>query len=89
MYPGSRVLFSTAFDSASVTSFVSKWLPFSFILNRGNRKMSRGPSQAGDGSHVVFGKTFTGEKGRGTVRCRDATTSFFVSQVRGEVFAHF
>jgi hypothetical protein len=31
-------VFSTACDSASITSVVSKWRPFSFIFNRGNRE---------------------------------------------------
>jgi hypothetical protein len=31
-------LFSTACDSASITSIVSKWRPFSFIFNQGNRE---------------------------------------------------
>jgi hypothetical protein len=29
-------VFSTAYDSASITSVVSKWRPFSFIFNRAN-----------------------------------------------------
>jgi hypothetical protein len=29
-------------NSASVTSTVSQWWPFGFILNRGNRKVERG-----------------------------------------------
>jgi hypothetical protein len=31
-------LFSTACDSASITSVVSKWQSFSFIFNQGNRE---------------------------------------------------
>jgi hypothetical protein len=42
----------------------------------------------GDGSHVVFGQKFPGGKCE-TVRCRDATASYFVAKFRGEVFAHF
>jgi hypothetical protein len=45
-------MFSTACDSASITSVVSKWQPFSFILNRGNRKVG----WLGDESNVTFGK---------------------------------
>jgi hypothetical protein len=55
-------VFSTACDSASIITVVSKWRPFSFIFNRGNRKVRR----LGDNSHVVFGKTFPG--GKGSVR---------------------
>jgi hypothetical protein len=29
---------STACDSASITSIVSKWLPFNHSFNRGNRE---------------------------------------------------
>jgi hypothetical protein len=31
-------VFSTACDSASIISVVSKWRPFSFVFNRGNRE---------------------------------------------------
>jgi hypothetical protein len=43
----------------------------------------------GDDSHVVFGQKFHGEKEVETVHCHDARASFFVSKVRGKVFAHF
>jgi hypothetical protein len=33
---------STACDFASTTSIVSKWRPFSFIFNQGNREKSQG-----------------------------------------------
>jgi hypothetical protein len=36
--PCSVRVFSTAYDSTSITSIVSKWQPFSFIFNRGNRE---------------------------------------------------
>jgi hypothetical protein len=52
-------VFSTACDSASITSFVSKWRPFSFIFTQGNRKVG----WLGNNSHVVFGQEFPGEKG--------------------------
>jgi hypothetical protein len=45
-------VFSTACDSASTISIVSKWRPFSFISNRENRKIGC----VGDSSHVVLGK---------------------------------
>jgi hypothetical protein len=44
-------------DSASITSVVSKWGPFSFIFSRGKRKSRMG----WDDSNVVFGKEFPGE----------------------------
>jgi hypothetical protein len=46
-------LFSTACDSASITSIVSKWRPFSFIFSRGKQ---RNVGWVGDHSHVVFSK---------------------------------
>jgi hypothetical protein len=49
----------SACDSASIILIVSKWRPFSFIFNRGNRKIR----WVGDDSHVAFGKkTFPAEK---------------------------
>jgi hypothetical protein len=33
------VVFSTAWNSASITSIVSKWRPLSFIFNQGNKKV--------------------------------------------------
>jgi hypothetical protein len=36
--PCSVRVFNTAYNSASITSFVSKWRPFSFIINWGNRE---------------------------------------------------
>jgi hypothetical protein len=55
-------VFSSACNSASITSFVSKWRPFSSIFNRRNRKVRR----VGDNRHIVFYKKFPCEKG--TVR---------------------
>jgi hypothetical protein len=52
-------VFSTACDSASITSIVSKWGPFNFMFNRGNRKMW----WMEDDSHVASGSSFPGEKG--------------------------
>jgi hypothetical protein len=52
-------VFSTACNSALIISNVSKWRPFNFIFNRGNRKVG----QVGDDSHVVFGQKFPGVKG--------------------------
>jgi hypothetical protein len=52
-------VFSTACDSASITSIVSKWRPLSFILNQGNRN----PEWVADDSHDVFGQKFPSEKG--------------------------
>jgi hypothetical protein len=52
-------VFSTACQSASTTSVVSKWLPFTFTFNWGNRKVG----WMEDDSHVVFGQKFPGEKG--------------------------
>jgi hypothetical protein len=52
-------VFSTASVSASITSVVSKWWLFSFILNRGNRKVE----WVGNDSHVSYGQKFSCEKG--------------------------
>jgi hypothetical protein len=35
-------VFITACNPVSTTSVVSKWWPFSFIFNRGNREKSHG-----------------------------------------------
>jgi hypothetical protein len=54
---------------------VLKWRHFSFIFNRGNRKV-----WGGDESHVVSGKKIPGEKGSvKRVRCRNGTASSFVA----------
>jgi hypothetical protein len=53
-------------DSASITLFVSKWRPFSFIYNRGSRNVG----WVGDASHVIFGQKFPGEK-ESVGRCVD------------------
>jgi hypothetical protein len=80
-------MFSTACDSASITSTVSKWRPFSFMFNRGNRKVWFVRCHE---IYVVFGKKIPWWKRKcETVRCRDATASSFVAKVRSEVFAHF
>jgi hypothetical protein len=71
------VVISTTCESVSISSIVSKWRPFSFIFNRGNRKIG----SVGDDSHVVFGKNFPGEKG--SVKWR------VVVKVRGEVITNF
>jgi hypothetical protein len=53
-------VFSIACDSAWITSVVSKWRPFSFIVNQENRKVG----WMGEDSLVIFGQKVTGEKGR-------------------------
>jgi hypothetical protein len=52
-------MFSTACDSASIISVVSKWRP-SVLSSIGATENSR---VDGDESHVAFGQKFTGEKG--------------------------
>jgi hypothetical protein len=47
-------VFSTACDSASITSFVSKWWSFTFIFDLGNRKIG----WVGDDSYVVSLQSF-------------------------------
>jgi hypothetical protein len=63
----SVIVFSTACNSASITSVVSKRRPFSFIFNQGNRKVARGQVRrvgwVRDDTHVIFGQKFPGEKG--------------------------
>jgi hypothetical protein len=51
-------LFSAACGSASITSAVAKWRPFSFIFSQGNRKVGWVEHY----SQVVFGQEFPGEK---------------------------
>jgi hypothetical protein len=76
----------TACDSASIASPVSKWRPFRFS-SIGETEKSRA---GGDDSHIVFGKKIPWLKRKcETVYCRDATASYFVAKVPGEVFAHF
>jgi hypothetical protein len=43
-------VFSTACESSSITLLVSKWRPFSFVINRGNRKVG----WMGDDNLIVF-----------------------------------
>jgi hypothetical protein len=43
-------LIGTSCESVSITSIVSKWRPFSFILNRGNRERWL----VGDDSHFFY-----------------------------------
>jgi hypothetical protein len=79
-------VFSTACDSASITSTVSKWQPFNFIVNRGSREKQGGWSD----SHVLFGKEFPGEKGsvrRCIVMMQQPVV--FGAKFRGEVLAYF
>jgi hypothetical protein len=52
-------VFSTARDSASITSFVSKWRPLSFFIHLGKQKIMVG----GDDSHVTFSKKIPWWKG--------------------------
>jgi hypothetical protein len=49
--------------SASLTSAVSKWGPFTFVFNKGKRKKPQG-SQVRQGMTVMlsFGKKFPGEQ---------------------------
>jgi hypothetical protein len=58
---------------------VSKWRPFSFIFNRGNIE-----KYVGCGLQSCWW-----QRKCETLRCRDATASFFVAKVWGEIFAHF
>jgi hypothetical protein len=69
-------MFSTACDSASITSIVLKWWPFSFIFNWGNRE-----KKGGWGTVVMLFlvKKFPGEKG--SVRqCIVVMQQFFCRQ---------
>jgi hypothetical protein len=78
-------LFSTASDSVSITSVVSK---YGLSVLRSVRKQ-RTLGRVGDGSHVGSVKKSLVKRKRETVRCRDATASSFVAKGRGEVFAYF
>jgi hypothetical protein len=58
-------VFSTSCDSALIASVASKWRETGKLRGGGVvRKVSKGR----EGSHVVFGKTFPGEKGN-VMRC--------------------
>jgi hypothetical protein len=50
-------VFSTACDSASFISVVSKWRPFSFIFDKENKGKV---GLVENVSHVVFGQKFPG-----------------------------
>jgi hypothetical protein len=93
MHPGSRCsvrAFSTACDSASLTSFVSKWREgFQFYLQLGKQKSCKGLSQASRASVWIKLFCFWRKRKRETVRCYDATARSFVAKVRGEVSSHF
>jgi hypothetical protein len=75
-------VFSTACNSALINSNVSKWRLFSFIFNRGNRKVGWVMVD----SHVVFGKKIPWWKMKHeTVCCPDATDSSFAAKVQDEI----
>jgi hypothetical protein len=76
--------FSTACDSASINSIVSKRRPFNFIFNRGTEKVGW---EGGD-IHVVFDQISLGKRTCERIRCRVATGSTSVVKVRREVFTH-
>jgi hypothetical protein len=80
-----EVVFCECVQHSTVTSIMSKWRPFRFIFNCGNRKVG----WVGDDSHVPFGEIFLWKRKRETVGCRNATASSFVVQVRCKVFAYF
>jgi hypothetical protein len=73
-------VFSTACDSAWITSAVTKWRLFSIFF--GPREQGK-VGWVGDDSHVVFGKKKIAWRRRKyeTVRCRYATVGFFVAEV--------
>jgi hypothetical protein len=79
-------MLSTACDSASIISVLSKWLPLSFICNQGNRETWGVWRQ----QSCFWPKIQCLKKGKcEEVRCRDKTASYFVANVRGEVLEHF
>jgi hypothetical protein len=85
-------VFSTACDSVSITSSVSKWLYFQ--LRRGvgeNLQEANSGEYGGYGTTVImfWSKIPWWKRKYETVRCRDETASSFVIKVRDEVFAHF
>jgi hypothetical protein len=77
-------LFSTACDSVLFTSIVSKWRPFGFIFNQGNRKVGwvRDDSQVGSGQNSLVKKKVWDSA------LSWCNSQFLVAKVRAEVFAH-
>jgi hypothetical protein len=79
--------FSTACNSASVTTIVSKWRPFCFIFNQGDREIvARGQvrqvESVGDDSHVVFDKKNLLAKMCEMAHCHNATATTFIAKFR-------
>jgi hypothetical protein len=76
---------STAHDSASITSILSKWRS-----NQGNRNVIGDHIRWKECQSCYFWSKIPWWKRRcETVHCRDATASSFVAKVQGKVFTHF
>jgi hypothetical protein len=77
-------MFSTACDSASITSIVPTWRHFSFIFDRGNREVGR----VGDDGHV-FCQRFPGEKEVWDGALSWCNSQFFCHQSSGRILRTF
>jgi hypothetical protein len=77
-------VFGTVCDSASIASVVSKWRPFSFVVNWGNRRVG----WVGNDKHCFWANIPWWKRKCEAVRCHDASASF-VAKDRVEVFSHF
>jgi hypothetical protein len=83
-------VFSTAYDSASITTILSKWQPF----NRGNRKVARSQVSrvgwvGGCRQSFCFVKTIAGKRKSAKLCFAVMHHPVFVARVRSEVFSHF
>jgi hypothetical protein len=78
-------VFSAACYSSLISSLVSKWRPFSFILIWGNRKVG----WVGTIIMLFWSKIPRWRTEYETVHCHDATASSFVANFQGEILAHF
>jgi hypothetical protein len=84
-------VFSTACESALITSIASKWRPFSFIFNQGNREKSQG-AKSGEWEMTVILFLFKNsmvERKCEKVCYREETVNSFVAKFQVKVFAHF
>jgi hypothetical protein len=86
-------VFIIACDSASITSIMSKWRPFSCIFSRRNRKVAadqvRRVGWVGFDSHVVFGKKLPSWKQAWDSAFPWCNSQFFCHKSSSKVWAHF
>jgi hypothetical protein len=80
------MVFRTAWDSALITSIVSKWRAFSFIFHWGKQKKG---GWVGGNNHVVSGKKNSLVKSVRQYFVRMQQPVLFVAKAWDKVFSHF